>query len=279
MLPKDEGRDSRRGAARVGPLLGRRPRSRRRIYVAVGVNTRGRKGPLSTRVPCRWCRRPPPPPTPAITYDETAITVTWTAAGVGADSAAGDRRPAAGAAHRHARRRATPTTSTTCRRPRRRTPKTATPQLPEVRLTAKRSPSRVSRHADRLGRDALLRRARRRDHRRRSTLESDAPPPACVTLVDTFPPARAEGAAGGRQRGRDQPDLGAEHARTISPATSCCAAAPAGKLDADHAGADPRDDVQRRRASRACGTCTRCRRSTRPATSARSSNRIEDAAR
>ena len=54
----------------------------------------------------------------------------------------------------------------------------------------------------------------------RLAVESEATPPACVTLADTFPPARAERAAGGGDRRRDQPDLGREHrdrSRRIHP--------------------------------------------------------------
>ena len=48
-----------------------------RAYVAVGVNTRGRRGALSPRVAVPLLPPPPPTAAPRIEYDEKAITVTW----------------------------------------------------------------------------------------------------------------------------------------------------------------------------------------------------------
>jgi hypothetical protein len=48
-----------------------------RAYVAVGVNTRGRRGALSPRVAVPLAPAPPAPAAPAIDYDEKAITVSW----------------------------------------------------------------------------------------------------------------------------------------------------------------------------------------------------------
>jgi hypothetical protein len=48
-----------------------------RTYVAVGINTRGRSGALSSRVAVPLVAPPQPPAQPAVTYDEKNITVTW----------------------------------------------------------------------------------------------------------------------------------------------------------------------------------------------------------
>ncbi|MEQ1731637.1 MAG: hypothetical protein ABL982_24965, partial [Vicinamibacterales bacterium] len=48
-----------------------------RTYVAVGVNARGRRGALSRNVAVPLVPPPAPPPQPALTYDEKAISVTW----------------------------------------------------------------------------------------------------------------------------------------------------------------------------------------------------------
>ena len=60
------------------PLLGPPPVVLSRTYVAVGVSTSGRKGPMSRRVLVPLMAPPPPPSPPVIKYDEKAITVTWT---------------------------------------------------------------------------------------------------------------------------------------------------------------------------------------------------------
>lgn len=48
-----------------------------RAYVAVGVNTRGRRGALSPRVAVPLVPPPPAPTQPDVTYDAQAITVSW----------------------------------------------------------------------------------------------------------------------------------------------------------------------------------------------------------
>lgn len=48
-----------------------------RAYVAVGINTRGRKGALSPRLSVPLVTPPPAPGQPQVTYDEKAITVSW----------------------------------------------------------------------------------------------------------------------------------------------------------------------------------------------------------
>src|SRR5439155_24729965 len=59
------------------PLLGPTGAVATRTYAAVGISTRGRKGPVSRRTVVPLVPPPPPPGRPAIAYDETAITVTW----------------------------------------------------------------------------------------------------------------------------------------------------------------------------------------------------------
>jgi hypothetical protein len=50
-----------------------------RAYVAVGVNTRGRRGALSPRLAVPLVPPPPPPSAPRVDYDEKAMTVRWSA--------------------------------------------------------------------------------------------------------------------------------------------------------------------------------------------------------
>jgi hypothetical protein len=59
------------------PLLGPTTALPSRTYAAVGVSTRGKRGPLSRRVLVPLVPPPPKPAPATITYDETAITVTW----------------------------------------------------------------------------------------------------------------------------------------------------------------------------------------------------------
>jgi hypothetical protein len=64
--------DVRSGAPLLGPQA-----VPVRTYIAVGKSTRGRKGPLSKRIIVPLVPPPPPPSGAAITYNETAITLTW----------------------------------------------------------------------------------------------------------------------------------------------------------------------------------------------------------
>jgi hypothetical protein len=70
-----------RTAPLLGPppsvLLGPPPAVGSTLYVIVGINTKGRKGPLSRRVLVPLVPPPQPPPAMNITYDENAIVVTW----------------------------------------------------------------------------------------------------------------------------------------------------------------------------------------------------------
>lgn len=62
-----------------GPLVGPPPVIASTSYVIIGINTKGRKGPLSKRVLVPLVPPPGPPTALEIAYTETAITVTWEA--------------------------------------------------------------------------------------------------------------------------------------------------------------------------------------------------------
>jgi predicted small lipoprotein YifL len=67
--------EARDGESR--PLLGPPQTPPLRTYVAVGVAKRGRKGPPSKRVGVPLISPPPAPSAPDITYNEKEITVSW----------------------------------------------------------------------------------------------------------------------------------------------------------------------------------------------------------
>jgi hypothetical protein len=50
-----------------------------RTFVGVGIDTRGRRGPVSRPAAVTLFPAPPPLPSPTVTYDETSIRVTWPA--------------------------------------------------------------------------------------------------------------------------------------------------------------------------------------------------------
>lgn len=68
----------------TGPLVGPVRPVLSRTYVAVGISTRRRLGPLSGRVAVPLLPAPPPAAQPNVTYDETSITVTWAPASAAA---------------------------------------------------------------------------------------------------------------------------------------------------------------------------------------------------
>ena len=92
MTPLDLSRTLERASAEAmtdedGPLVGPvQIGIATRTYVAVGIDTRGRQGPLSTRVTVPLAPAPAPPSSPTVTYDETSISIAWAAA---SDPAAG----------------------------------------------------------------------------------------------------------------------------------------------------------------------------------------------
>jgi len=77
VAPAEAPADRNGGATRPQPLLGPPQAPPTRIYVAVGIAKRGRKGPPSRRVAVPLVAPPPPPSAPTIDYTETEITVAW----------------------------------------------------------------------------------------------------------------------------------------------------------------------------------------------------------
>src|SRR4029453_11727330 len=66
-----------------GPLLPLPMQSLSRTYVGVGITTRGRRGPFSTRVSVPLAPPPLPPATLTAFYDEKAIFLNWAPASAG----------------------------------------------------------------------------------------------------------------------------------------------------------------------------------------------------
>jgi hypothetical protein len=83
VTPPEDKKSSRTAAAAEGPLLPPPMVSPSRTYVGVGISTRGRKGPFSTRVSVSLAPPPEPPPAPTLSYDEKAITLSWAPLAVG----------------------------------------------------------------------------------------------------------------------------------------------------------------------------------------------------
>ncbi len=183
--PSDDKRKNRRAGGSEGPLVGPAGGTLSRSYVAVAITTRGRKGPVSKRVGVPLLPAPPAPAAPAITYNESAVTVSWApvtlsgmvqapdVAGVLSSTPVGLPRPAV-AYHVYDVSSTEPTTSGTRL--------TKTP-LSETRFEDPRMAwgerrcytVRVVEVIDSLG------------------IEGEAAPPQCKTLADTFPPAAPKG--------------------------------------------------------------------------------------
>jgi predicted small lipoprotein YifL len=174
----------------TGPLVGPGGLVQSAIYAAVGFNTRGRKGPLSKRMAVPLVSPPHMPSPPTITYDETAIHVAWTPeAGTAPvqEPATGDMLPSrvigfpapSIAYHLYD---ASPTTTAGSNTQ-------TSPLAGQLRLT--QSPVAEPRYDD-----SRIEWGATRCYTVRTvetsgglSLESDAPPPQCTTLVDTFPPS------------------------------------------------------------------------------------------
>ena len=98
LVPADLGAAAKRAAAvpvqPEGPLVGVTGLGPVRLYVGVGVNTKGKPGRPSRRAAVSLQPAPPPPPSPTITYDDKAITVVWAPAGTpGPPSASAGNEP------------------------------------------------------------------------------------------------------------------------------------------------------------------------------------------
>ena len=160
-----------------GPLLGPPPAVPVRTYAAFGTSARGRKGPLSKRVIVPLV--PPPPSTSGATiaYDEGAITLTWPPTGGGAPPASGDPPLPSRPIGVPARPAITYNVYDTSH-----------PDAP-VKLTA--TPLDATTYSDKRivwgeKRCYIVVAAEKTEG---ATIEGDASPAACETLVDTFPPA------------------------------------------------------------------------------------------
>lgn len=136
-----------------------------RLYAAVGISERGRRGAMSH---ARASLVPPPaaPVQPEVTYDEKNIVVTWAAAAAEHDKPLGFRVYAPGSAGE-------PNTILSEK------PLEA-PRFEDPRIEWGRERCYVVRAVETSG-DLMV--------------ESEPSPPACVTLRDTFPPAAPAGLA------------------------------------------------------------------------------------
>lgn len=191
LVPYDPENDARRksstnGEERIRPLLGPATTTPSRAYIGVGISTRGRKGPFSPRVLVPLVPPPPPPGKPTVTYDEKAVAITWppitvsgmvqapatddvlpsTAIGVTAPAIAYNVYDVAQAA----------------------TGASAEPLESTIKLTKAPVP-------DAKFEDPRIQWGAKRCYTVRAVetvgglaIESDAAPPECATLTDTFPP-------------------------------------------------------------------------------------------
>ena len=183
-LPADPAAPARRESADDGrrPLVGPSLQPPSRTYAVVGVSTRGRKGPVSKRVAVPLAPPPPPPAAPKITYTEKEITVTWSpsnrASGGGGSDAVLPSRPLGAEM---------PAIEYTVY--------DATDPQSLVKLTA--TPLAEPKYSDnRIAWDATRCYTVRATVRvGGATIESDAGPPECRTLTDTFAPAAPAGVA------------------------------------------------------------------------------------
>ena len=158
------------------PLLGPPTAVPVRTYAVFGTSARGRKGPLSKRVAVPLVPPPPPPPGATITYDETTITLTWPPAGAAASApplgdvlpsrVIGTTRPSIAYHVYDTTIPNAPVRLTT-------TP-LAEPKYTDGRIVWGEKRCYVVVAAEIVG---------------GATIESEAPPATCETLVDTFPPA------------------------------------------------------------------------------------------
>ena len=192
-LPR-AGRRPTREAAPPAPLAGPPPTPPTRFYAGVGITTTGRRGPFSRQAGVPLVPPPAPVPAPAISYDETTITVTWRpAAGTGGPT--GNDEAEAGVLPARVTGLGQPSTAYHVYEVKaaRTGSSGAASERAETRLTT--SPiddtrfedTRIEWGADRC---YLVRVARTLGG---LTIESEASPATCRTLADTFAPKAPTG--------------------------------------------------------------------------------------
>jgi hypothetical protein len=169
--PKAPKKGANEPAQTERPLLPPPQLSPSRIYVGVGIATRGRKGPMSKHVAVPLVPPPPAPPEPTVTYDEKTITVAWgTAADAVKDAAPGQLLPSRPLGRSRAAlgynvyEGATKLTKTPL----------AEPTFADTRLIWGEKRCYAVRAAEKVD---------------EAVIESAATPEVCATPVDTFPPA------------------------------------------------------------------------------------------
>jgi hypothetical protein len=230
-----------------GPLLGPSIGIAERTYAGVAVDKGGKRGPLSKRIAIPLVPPPPAPPTPAVTYTESAITVTWraaadpTAAGVLPAHPLGVAAPAlAYVVYDVPPGSSSPVISDAATPPRpgpgQEAQALTAPPPVETRLT----PAPI---AETTYTDARITWGAARCYAVRAvetigalSVESGERPPACVTLTDTFPPAAPKGLSGVASEGaikliwepNGEPDLaGYLVLRAVAPAEPTAPVTPA----------------------------------------------------
>ncbi len=175
------------------PLLGPPPVSVSRTYISVGLGRRGRKGPVSRRASVPLVPPPPGPRSPSVSYDETTITVRWTAAKRGALA----QELPSGLAGKPA---GEPTSEHVPPLPAR----PIGPALPPIAYNVYEASTetRLTKTpvVDTRFNDTRIEWGAERCYIVRAVetvgslmLESDATPPVCEKLVDTFPPVAPKG--------------------------------------------------------------------------------------
>lgn len=182
-VPADSAAATATHAEASGPLVGPSPNVLSRIYTAVGISTRGRKGSFSPRVAVPLAPAPLPPAAPKMTYTESAVAISWPAAAPPAPkSAAADVLPSTplGAPRPALTYNVYDVTNPDAPRKITTAP-IAEAQISDNRMTWGEKRCYTVRAAETIG---------------SFTMESDPSPSACDVLVDTFPPAPPKNLAG-----------------------------------------------------------------------------------
>ena len=178
-LAKDSNAASKpRADQPFGPLLGPAAGVPTRIYAAVGVTTRGRRGALSKRASAPLVPPPSPPPQPRISYNEKEVTVAWNGVASATAETDGELLPS----------------------------KPIGLQPPSIAYNvydvSQDEPSKITKAPvnDTKVSDPRIAWGEKRCYTVRAvetidnlTIESDSAPPACKTLTDTFAPAAPKG--------------------------------------------------------------------------------------